>query len=159
VYVADRGQACIFRVAPGATRAEPWLCDTSFAASLAASGNGGLAGIATTGDHVVFTVAAGFDGNDSIQDVRVADGAPADRHQVAAPPAQAGVAGVTVLGDGRVVAALTGANALFVVSTDGTSRSVSVTGISGPVDLDVLGDSLLIAQQGKVARRPIDALN
>ena len=159
VYVADRGQACIFRVALGATAAEPWMCDLSFAASPAAGGDGGLAGIAATGDHILVTVASGFDGSDSIQDVRIADGAPADRRQLAAPSAGAGVAGVTVLGDGRVLAALTSANAVFVIAPDGSARTVNVDGLNGPVDVDVLRDSLLVAQQGAIARRPISALS
>ncbi|MDQ1726583.1 MAG: hypothetical protein QOK14_628, partial [Frankiaceae bacterium] len=63
IFVADRGQACLLRIAPGKTVAEPWLCDLSFAA-LPAATDGGLAGLAVVGDRVLFTVAAAVDGTD-----------------------------------------------------------------------------------------------
>jgi hypothetical protein len=162
LYVADRGQACLFRIAPGETVAKPWLCDLSFA-PLPAATDGGLAGLAVAGDRVLFTVSSGFDGSDSVQAVTVDGGAPADRQQLAAPPNGAGVAGLTVLADGRVVAALSKANALFVIAGDGASRVLDLNGISGPVDVEVSGDDLLIAHHsdgaaGRVSKRPSSSL-
>jgi hypothetical protein len=162
IFVADRGQACILRIAPQETKATAWLCDVSFAASPAASA-GGLSGLAIADNRLVFTVAAGFDGSDSVQEVTIASGAPANRRQLAAPPTNAGTAGVVVLPDGRVVAALADAGALFVVTPDGSSRSVKVTGITGPIDIDVIGDTLFVAHRvdgaaGRISRRPLSAL-
>ena len=161
IYVADRGQACVFQVASDSSKADPWLCDLSFAASPSANGNGGLAGLAVAGDRVVFTVAEALDGNDSVQEVTVQDGAPANRHSLAAPPSHSGVGGVTILDDGRAVAALTVANALFVVGADGSSpKTVNPPGLTAPVDVGVLGDDLLIAQQnGTIARHPLTSLS
>jgi hypothetical protein len=163
IFVADRGQACLFRIAPRETAAKAWLCDLSFA-PLPAASDGGLAGLAVAGDRVLLTVAAGFDGTDSIQEVRIADGAPVDRRQLAAPPSQSGTAGLTLLPDGRVVAALADANALFVVAADGSSsQKVDLAGITGPVDVDVRGDDLVIAHHadgaaGRLSKRPISSL-
>jgi len=161
IYVADRGQACVFRIASGASKADAWLCDLSFAASPSANGNGGLAGLAVAGDRVVFTVANALDGSDSVQEVTVTDGAPANRHTLASPAAHAGVGGVAILDDGRVVAALTDANALFVVGADGSSsKTVNPPGVTAPVDVGVLGDDLLVAQQGgTIARHPLSSLS
>jgi hypothetical protein len=161
IYVADRGQACVFRVAAGANKADAWLCDLSFAGAPSANGNGGLAGLAVAGDRVVFTVADALDGNDSVQEVTVKDGAPANRHPLAAPPSHSGTAGVTILDDGRAVAALTGANALFVISADGSSsKTVNPHGLTTPVDVGVLGHDLLVAQQnGTIARHPLNSLS
>jgi len=161
IYVADRGQACVFRVASGANKADAWLCDLSFAASPSANGNGGLAGLAVAGDRVVFTVADALDGNDSVQEVTVEDGAPANRHALGAPASHSGVAGVAILDDGRAIAALTDANALFVVGADGSSpKTVNPPGLTAPVDVGVLGDDLLIAQaNGTIARHPLSSLS
>ena len=64
-----------------------------------------------------------------------------------------------MLDDGRIVAALTNANSLFVVAPDGSSKTLKLDGVTAPVDLDVRADSLLVAEQGAIAERSLSSLS
>lgn len=158
LYVADRGQACVLRVAEGDRRATTWLCDLAFVASPTADG-GGLTGLAVGGGRLVVTVASAIDGIDRVEEVAIVDGGPGTRRQLAAPSSGSGTNGVALLPDGRVVVALTARDALLVVAADGSSSStVPLVGVTGPADLDVLAEALVVVHgadgaAGAVSRR------
>ena len=163
VYVADRGQGCILRIGPGEDVATAWLCELSFVASpaAAAADAAGLTGLAVAGDRVVVSVAAAVDGTDRVSEVPIVEGAPGDVHQLATPATGSGTSGVAVLADGRIVATLTGRDALLVVAADGTSsEEVPLAPLAAPFDVDVIDGDLLVAHAadgaaGAVTRRPL----
>lgn len=162
IYVADSGQGCILRVAPGETRGKTWLCDVSFAALPTAS-DGGLRGLAWTPGRLVYTTQAGLDGSDQVRQVEIRDRAPGERRDLATVSPSDGATGVIVLPDGRIVVALTTAGALLVVDADGSTLTLPLDGMSLPNDVDVLGDTLLIAHTsdgaaGQVSKRPTSTL-
>ena len=160
LYVADRGQACVLRVAPGEATATTWLCDLTFVASPTAA-DGGLTGLAVAGGRLVVTVASAIDGTDRVEEVAIVDGAPGARRELAAPAAGSGTSGAAVLPDGRVVVALTAADELLVIAADGaSSNTVPLTDATGPVDLDLTPDALVIAHRtdgaaGAVSRQSL----
>jgi hypothetical protein len=135
----------------------------AFAPSPATS-DGGLIGLARAQEHLVLTVRAGIDGRDKVQQVAIGDRAPGQRRDLAALPAGGGASGLVVLDDGRIVVTLAEQDALLVIEADASaSRTVLLESSPGPVDVEVDGDSLLIAHRlegdaGGITRRSLGSL-
>lgn len=163
IYLADQGQACIHHLAKDHNETTDWLCDVELTPPPTAQ-DGGLVGLTATTDRLVLTLAPGVDGRETIQQVTINDDdEPGERSELAQAPEDAGITGVAILPDNRVVATLTSTNQLLIAQPDQQPRTVPFDAGTGPLDLDLKDDALLVAHQldnaaGGLSKRPLFTL-
>jgi hypothetical protein len=144
IYVADRGQACVLRIAAGADRATAWLCDLEYV-GFPATPDAGLTGIDVDGTRLVLSVGSAVDQTDRVEEVAIDGESPGARRQLAAPASGSRAGGLVTLPDGGVAVTLTGTSSLLLIAADGSSREVPLDGVSGPIDVDVVADTMVVA--------------
>ena len=160
IYVADRGQACVLRIAPGADRATAWLCDLEYV-GFPGTPDAGLTGIDVDGTRLVLSVGSAIDQTDTVEEVVINGDAPGRRRRLAMPPSGSDASGLTFLPDGGVAVTLAGTRSLLLIAPDGSSRELSIDDVTRPVDVDVVDDTMVVAYQdvgagaGGVIRRPV----
>ena len=142
VHVADRAQACVFRVV--GDDATPWLCDVAYTPSPAIEGSG-LRGLDAGDGTIVLSARTTLDGRDVVEEIAVRDGTVGPRRRLLELEPTDEIGGVTVLDDGRVATVLSATGVLVLITPGETDSSRRVPGFQRPVDV-ASGNGVTVAE-------------
>ena len=153
LYVTDAAQGIVWRLPASGGAAEPWFTTNGF------GGGNGLAGIAVDpAENLLVATPEALDPTaalgGAIYRVPVdASGKPGGAALVASFPRGEEPSGIATMGDGSIVAALRGANAVVLLGTDGKEvRRVTGTALDAPTGIAFEGSTLLVTNQAPATR-------